>query len=228
MSTTFSVTVEDLVTEALEDLTIVGEYGSLNGSQLTRGIRAVNLQLQEWAPHGIDGFVQKTQTISLTSGTGTYTLGESGADVTMARPLVVRGIILRDADGDDFNLVQLSKDGYQSLTDKDTSGPPSHFWYDKGSLTLGTLYTYPVINADGYSLLMDYRRPLTDVDEGSDVIDIGQAWYTALIAGIRDRMAKKYGKKPDVQDTQMKVAMALGVTRELNRNPLVGYPGEYD
>jgi hypothetical protein len=136
-------------------------------------------------------------------------------------------VYLRDDSDEDSPLIELTKEEYEAISDKDSEGEPSAFWCDYGTVGTVKLYTWPVMNASGYSLRVDYRRPLSDVSDG-DTIDIGQEWLLALVAGVEAHLAPKYGKPADTKKAGTLYGAAYGVTKQLPPNPILGWPGEFD
>jgi len=220
MSTTFSMTAADIIQEALENIGVAGENYVMTSAQLSRGLRAINMHLKLWSHQGMDGFIRNTQSVSLVSGTASYALSP--------RPTEVMGCYLRDTDNEDSPMMELKKEEYEAIVDKDAEGDPTAWWVDDSTLGTATLYIWPVIDQASYTLRVDYRRPLSDVTVGTDVIDVRQDWLIALVTAVEAYLAPKYGKKADVQKAGTFYGAAYGATKQLPPNPLIGWPGESD
>ena len=219
MSTTFSMTAADIVQEALENIGVAGD-NVLTTKQLSRGLRAINMHLKLWSHQGMDGFLRNTQSVSLVSGTASYDLSP--------RPTEVMNCYLRDDDNEDSPMMELKKEEYEAIVDKDAEGDPTAWWVDDSVLGTATLYTWPVIAQASYTLRVDYRRPLSDVTVGTDVIAVRQDWLIALVAAVEAYIAPKDGKKPDTKKAGEFYSAAYGVTKQLPPNPIMGWPGEFD
>ena len=220
MTTTFSMTAADIVKEALENIGVPGEDNVLTSAQLSRGLKAINMHLKLWSHQGLDGFIRNTQSVSLVSGTASYALSP--------RPTEVMGCYLRDTDNEDSPMMELKKEEYEAIVDKDAEGDPTAWWVDDSTLGTATLYTWPVIDQASYTLRVDYRRPLGDVTTGTDVLDVRQDWLIALVSAVGVHLAPKYGKPVDSKRAGEFYGAAYGVTKQLPPNPLMGWPGEFD
>lgn len=216
MTTTFSMTAADVTREALENHGVT----TVTSTQNAQGLKAINMYLKLWSHQGVDGFTRRTQSVTLVSGTASYTLSP--------RPTEVVSCYLRDSNSEDTPMVALKKEEYDAITDKDGAGEPFSYWVDEGTIGTRTIYVWPVIDASGYTLRIDYRRPLDDVVAGTDVIDLRQDWLVALVAAVEVYFAKKLGKKADTQGASGFYGAAYGVTKQLPPNPLIGWPGESD
>jgi len=220
MTTTFSMTAADIVMESMEDIGVAGESNVLTTAQLSRGLKAINMHLKLWSHQGMDGYIRNTQSVSLVSGTASYALSP--------RPTEVMNCYLRDDDSEDTLMREIKKEEYEAIVDKDAEGDPVYWWVDDSTLGTATLYTWPVIAQASYTLRVDYRRPLSDVTVGTDVIDVRQDWLIALVAAVSNHLAPKYGKKADPKKAGEFYGAAYGVTKQLPPNPLIGWPGEFD
>lgn len=101
----------------------------------------------------------------------------------------------RKRDDDEFIPVKLySHEEYNSLSDKDSSGPILHVYYDP-QLTEGQLYVWQVPD-DNYTdevLYLTVSRPIEDFDAATDDVEMPQEWYLALVYNLALSSGVMYG-----------------------------------
>lgn len=74
-STDFTVTRDEIITEALELLGVLGEGGTPNANQITSLSRTLNMMIKNWQADGLNLFAVQRQYLFLEKGVREYTLG---------------------------------------------------------------------------------------------------------------------------------------------------------
>lgn len=174
-----------------------------------RALEALNFLVTSWMADGLQVWCQKTGIATLTASDGSITLGPSGADVTIARPLSVQQAWLRDTTTSpplDIPMFPLSREDYNLLSSKTTTGTPNAYFYDptydlpasnSGANAFGTMSIWPVPDASvatQYDMYFVYTRPIQDFSAVGDGIDFPQEWYNC----IKWNLAKQIGPEYDV------------------------------
>jgi len=121
-SNDFELDVADYVEEAFERCGLEVR----TGYDLRTATRSLNLMLADWANRGLNRWTMAQTSTSLTSGTADYTLGADTIDILSA--------VIRTGTGtnqSDISLSRLSRDGYISITNKNTTGRPTQFYVDR-------------------------------------------------------------------------------------------------
>lgn len=78
-TTTLGYTVNEIFTEALDDLGIIGDGESLSGNHFARCKRAANLMLQQWKAQGNHLWTKTEGYLFSTKGTASYNLSSARA-----------------------------------------------------------------------------------------------------------------------------------------------------
>ena len=116
-STDFELDVSDYIEEAFERCGL--ELRTGYDSETAR--RSLNLMFSEWANRGVNLWTVKLGTQALVSGTATYSLSSTIADLL---EVVVR------RSGTDFEVERISRGEYQNQPNKATTGRPSSFYFN--------------------------------------------------------------------------------------------------
>ena len=122
---------------------------------------------------------------SLTSGTADYTLGADTIDILSA--------VIRTGTGtnqSDISLSRLSRDGYISITNKNTTGRPTQFYVDRQINPIVKLWPTPD-SADTYTLVYDRLVRMDDADSAVNTLDVPFRFYPCLAAGLAYYLALK-------------------------------------
>ena len=198
-STDFSVDRDTLIKDSMRLAGIIGTGETPTAAEITDSSRTLNMMLKAWMVDGLKVWLRKTQSITLTAAKASYTLGPSGADVTMPRPERILFISLEDSSGEEILLFPMTREEYESLGNKTSSGQSSQFHYHP-SITSGTLYLWPVpdsTTASTYTAELVYHKPIDDLDASTDDIEIPPHWMEAAKYGLAKRLAPEYGVSID-------------------------------
>ena len=106
-STDFELDVSDYIEEAFERCGLEVR----TGYDLKTAKRSLNLLFADWANRGLNQWTIEQRTLTLTQGTGVYTLGVDVIDVLSA--------VLRRS-GTDYSMDRISRDQYISIPTKTT------------------------------------------------------------------------------------------------------------
>ena len=115
--------------------------------------------------------------------------------------------------------------------DKTDPGVCASVYYDTQAPT-ATIYLWPVPEDSTYTLLLDYRKPLAELDSGTDVLEMPPDWHRALKWNLASELAMEWGLKDIPQGLQAKADSTLALligSKEAPNQPIVGWPDEaYD
>lgn len=97
------------------------------------------------------------------------------------RPLrIVRNTVrLIDTSNDETSMKEVSESDYKALADKTSLGTATQYYYDT-KLTNGVFYVWPTADDVSKKIVMVIERPVYDLDDFDNNIDIPQEWYMAL------------------------------------------------
>lgn len=194
-STDFSVTRDDIIKRALRLLGVLAQGETPTTDQTTEAALALNGLVKAWQADGMPLWALKTQTFPTVDGQRSYEIG-LGKEYNYPKPLRVIQAWNHNSDSDiDIPMRLLTKQEYNMLGNKGTSGNPIQCYYDPG-LSYGTLYLFPVPGATEPAntwITLVYQRPFEDFDASTDTPDFPQEWYDALTYGLATRLAPEYG-----------------------------------
>jgi hypothetical protein len=205
--TTFSVTRNDIILMAFEDMGIFAPgFQVPTAGQIDTASKRLNMMIKAWQAAGVGLWLNQLVTLPLTAAAQSYLLGPSGVDCTVggitgkiSRPIGIveaRGV---RTDGNELPLVPQSRDEYMSLPLKSSTGPTNLYYYDPQTVN-GVLYVWPVETDLTSVIKFTARTPIQDFVNIADTPDFPQEWFDALHFTLALRMcpafkidAKQYG-----------------------------------
>lgn len=135
-------------------------------------------------------------TVTLT--TGLDDTASSGAAVFAYTTKISRPLQVVDARRHDFTsnidtpcTPPMSRQEYNSLPNKSSTGEPTNFYYDPG-LSVGTLYIWPILTSVTSYFLATCRFAIEDFDTAGDNPDLPQEWISALEWNLAVDAAPEY------------------------------------
>ena len=147
--------------------------------------RSLNLMFADWANRGLNLWTVKQATVSVSSGTASYTL----VDSTVVDLLEV---VLRNSSGTDFTLTQMSRSEYLRIPNKTSTGQPSQYFFDRQVTPTITLWSTPDTS---YTLVFYYVRRIEDADALVNTTDAPFRFLPCMAAGLAYYIAIK--RAPD-------------------------------
>ena len=146
---------------------------------------SLNLMFADWANRGLNLWTVKQATVSVSSGTASYTL----LDATVVDLLEV---VLRNSSGTDFTLTQMSRSEYLRIPNKTSTGQPSQYFFDRQVTPTITLWSTPDTS---YTLVFYYVRRIEDADALVNTTDAPFRFLPCMAAGLAYYIAIK--RAPD-------------------------------
>ena len=146
--------------------------------------RSLNIMFSEWANRGLNLWTVEQATQALTSGTDTY---QFTTDYTDLLEVVIR------RGGTDFSLSRMSRGDYLNLPNKDQTGRPSQYYFDRKITP--SLILWPTPDSSSDSLVYYYVRRIQDADTLQNTTDIPFRFLPCLVAGLAYYISMK--KAPD-------------------------------
>jgi hypothetical protein len=177
----FDLDVGELIEEAYERCGLEMR----TGYDAKTARRSLNLMFADWANRGLNLWTVKQATVSVSSGTASYTL----LDATVVDLLEV---VLRNSSGTDFTLTQMSRSEYLRIPNKTSTGQPSQYFFDRQVTPTITLWSTPDAS---YTLVFYYVRRIEDADALVNTTDAPFRFLPCMAAGLAYYIAIK--KAPD-------------------------------
>lgn len=154
----------------------------------------MNLLFTEWSNKQVNLWKVEPITLTLVSGTATYSVPSRVVMILDAYLTLNNGLTTQT----DRYITPISRTDYASYAAKFTPGPPTVFWFDR--LISQTLTTWPVVDSSSY--VINYYA-CTQVQDaaltGGQTPDIPYLWNDALVAGLAHRLARIYAPQLEAQ-----------------------------
>jgi len=195
-----AATMRAIITDALVDIGVLQPGETADAPQAQQGLRVAQRMIDAWGADRLTFAAQLRTTFTLTSGTSTVTLGASGADVTLARPLSINRlsyVVPRSSPSVEVPIGQLDQDSYAVLSIKGlTSGYPLQSFYQQSMTTaLGSLFFWPTVDQDVTIAL--YTPEAVGVPASLNTILLGPPGYAeAFLYQLEMRLCTPFGVTP--------------------------------
>lgn len=201
MSTTFSVTRDQLITEALEKLGVLAEGQTANATQLAKGSNGLNILFKLWANKGWKAWLYRTVTFPFQAAVSAYTMGPTGTVVT-DRPIRVAQAWWQDANNFRTPMNSMTREEFLRLTPVNAPGLPNSWYYQptiaaSGPATMagsnGTFNVWQVPTDTNGTFGTSVQRPIEDLLTGANQADLPQTTFAAVVYGLADWLLTDYG-----------------------------------
>jgi hypothetical protein len=208
MSSTYTVTRDQIITLALRKLGVLEIGSTPDADTVSNASMSLNLLIKQLSTDGLRLWKVSELIIPLTSGQTTYTLGGSGSALmynSLApttpitdKPLkVIQGFYrnITSTPVIDTPVMIVSKQEYNVLGSKFSTGTANTVFYDPRKLN-GILYVYLTPDSNSQTNLELHivaQMPLDDVSASSDVPDFPNEWMNCLVWNLTDQLALEYG-----------------------------------
>lgn len=205
MSTSFTMTARDMVTQALREIGVLASGENPSADELGDGILRLNSLLKAWAAKGLNLWRDTEATVTVPAGS---------ASVPLPGALSVGDAWILYADGRERPLALWEADQFSGIPNKTTQGDPLAYMLTTSTAGL-TLRLWPVPVADT-AIRYSYGRITADVVQPSDPIDVPQMFQEAVWMTLAVRLAPTFGKaRADPQTVQMVVVRAAELERDM-------------
>lgn len=177
-----------IVNRALRLIGKLASGASPTSDESNDTLTALNAMIDAWRPESGTCYALREETLTLTNGASSKTIGASG-DLNTVRPLEIEAAYILD-DGISHPVRMITDVQYAGISDKTSSGDwPTRANY-KAAYPLGVIYLWPVPNATRTMKL------LTKVPHSamalSDTLAVPPGWEEALVYNLAIRMAPEF------------------------------------
>jgi len=222
MSSTYTVTRDQIITLALRKLGVLEIGATPDADTLTNASISLNLLVKQMSTEGLRLWKNSELVIPLTSGQTSYILGGSSSTLmydTQApliaitdKPLKVIQGFYRNKQATpyiDTPLLLVSKQEYNLLGSKYSTGTANTIFYDVKALNgILSVYLTPDINAQtNIEMHVVAQMPLNDITLSTDVPDFPNEWMNTLVWNLADQLAIEYGVPMNYRQEIMQRAM---------------------
>jgi hypothetical protein len=175
-----------------------------SGYDLRTARRSMNLLTIEWQNRGINMWTIDSGSVSLTNGTGQYTLP---ADTIDLLEQVVRTGAGNVSTQSDLTISRISVSTFASIPNKLTTGRPVQVWVER-LRDAPRINIWPVPDSNDYTFVYWRMRRVEDAGSGVQTADMNFRFFPCLVAGLAYYIALK------VPDLMSRVDMLKTVYEE--------------
>ncbi len=191
--------VRDIVTDALIEIGAAGPGESIEASWAQIALQRFQNQIDAWAADRLTLSLQLRTVFTLTSGTSTVTLGPSGADVTMGRPVWINTlnyIIPGSSPAIEVLMAPMDDDSYAGQTIKGLPSalPTQYFYQTNIDDALGSLFIWPQVTQNVQIVI--YSPQAVAVPASLDTVVEGPPGYReAFMYELALRLCTPFGRQ---------------------------------
>lgn len=179
------LTAGDLINAALTKIGVLGQGFEASADEFEDARRELNWMLKSWSVDGPNLWTVAEQTVTLVSGTQTYTLSPRPRFVMNAR-LAISGVESRP-------LTEWARQDWDKFIMKANPGIPSIYVLDRGrTATTITFWPKPTFTSGTYTVLVGYERAIEIVDAGANDIDIPEEFMETAVMCLAARLLEQY------------------------------------
>lgn len=186
----------DLIDGALAELQAINIGDPPTTAEYTHAIAKFNLMIEEWASERYLPIVISSESFALASGNQTRTIG-AGSQFDTVRPIrIIPPMSLKDANNFESPVDPLTIEEYRTITNKASTGRPSHYYYDRG-WTAGIITFSPIPDAS-YTVYIDSEKQSANAFSATSENLLGASgfpteYHPALMYNLAIRLAAPYG-----------------------------------
>ena len=148
-TTSFNLTIDDVISEAYERIGIQ----SNSGHDLKSARRSLNILFSEWGNRGVHLWKVELNEVALVAGTPTYSVPSNVSDVLEAY-ISTTPTAQNNTNTQDVTLTKVDRSAYQAIPNKYQTGQPSQYFVDRQITPTISLYLTP--DASTYTTLKYY------------------------------------------------------------------------
>ena len=171
----WTLDTDELISAAMERLRRPADAGY----DITVARRAIQFVLAKLTTRGINLHTVELQQLTLPLGVIRHELAadtEDVLEVTYRDTGLGSGL-------SDIRVARVGRDQYHFMPDKDTPGPPVHFYLDR-QRDFPILYLWPAPDRATYRLDYYRIRRFRDVGQMTDNLDVRNKWLGLMVAGV--------------------------------------------
>lgn len=156
--------------------------------EVADALASLNAMLSSWATEGLAVPSRTTDSLVLTAGTGTYTIG-TGGTINTVRPVYIVSAYTRSGTVD-TPLQIITDDDYAAIDTKSDTGTPELLNYTN-AYPLGTINLYPVPSAADTLYLISEKKLAAYAL--TDTVALPEGWERAIVYNLAVEIAPEYG-----------------------------------
>lgn len=203
----------DIIHRALRIIGVLGAGETANADDANDALIALNQMLDLWSADSLMAYVIDEQSLALTGGVATYTVGATGA-LNTTRPLAIQYGFTRDASATDRPVSIITQEQYANIVLKSLPASyPEALYYD-ATYPLGVITLYPA-PMSGLTLFVGLWQPLTAIPTLDTILDYPPGYEAAITYSLAEGLAPEY-QRPVTPDLARVAAKARANIQGVN------------
>ena len=194
-----AITASSMIVRSLQMLGSVGLGATLTTAQQTDYLYALNSMLDSWSTERLLVYQLLQESLALTSGTASYTIGVGGAFNTTRPTKISDPCFIRDSQNADYpHLTLLNEDQFGRIVLKSLTGSyPGYLFYDHAysAAGLATINLYPKPGA-GLTLFINSWKALQNFATITTAILLPPGYQRAIESNLAIEIAAGYRPIP--------------------------------
>ena len=146
--------------------------------------RSLNVMFSEWANRGINLWTVRQATLTVTSGTATYTSSNG-----LASPMNDLLEVALRRSSTDFEMERISRGDYLNIPNKSTTGRPSQFFFNRQTSPELTVWPTPENSTD--QVVYYYITRIEDADKLTNNADVPYRFIPCMVSAFAYYLAIK-------------------------------------
>jgi len=210
-----AITARKIIESALKKANILGVGENLSAEDASDALFELNAMIDSWSVEGGLIYNETIETFPL-DGSVSYTIG-NGADFDTDKPYEISAVTVTNGTTD-YNLEDYDQEQYANISNKDSSGTPTNYYYNN-NFPLATIFMYP--RPSNVSTITIYSfKPLTTFADLSTSVSIPKGYEGAIVYNLAVRLAPNYGKEVavSVSDIAKQYKGTIFASNERNEN----------
>lgn len=191
----FGMTASSLVEAALRQTGRFSSYDSIPVADTNNVLQALNIIVKAMVKNQKPLWCIQRIAIPLTLATATFNLSTLSGTT---RPLRCTYAFIRDSAGNDTTMSIVSRDAYNTLGQKTSSGVPNQAYFDP-QLGAATLTVYNVPSDGTHTMYVDIQRQIQDFNLLTDNPDFPQEAFHMLKWCLADEIALEFLTPADMR-----------------------------
>ena len=194
LSSNNSVSAQTIITEAMKIARIFDPNETPDNAEMEYCRGRLNLMLDLWSNEGLMIYARTEDTLTLTVGTGDYTIG-AGSDISTVRPVRVDQAYLRDSSGSlavDYPLDVINQQEYNGIPVKGVTALPRRLYYFP-NVPSGTVY-FDHLPDRAYVLHLFSQKPFGGFADLTTEYDFPPGYQAAMSTNLGLRLSNDYEK----------------------------------
>lgn len=213
-----------IITRAMRLIGVAGSDVTLSPDEVSDGLESLNAMLGSWANERLMIHVPSLDTVALTPGKQSYTIG-SGAEINTVRPTSIDSMSYVRLGNVSYPLDVLTAQEYNSIQFKGMDSTiPCAIWYlqtyPSGQITL---YGIP---SEGMTLYLWSRKPFAEFQNGTQEVALPPGYAEAIAYNLAVLIAPEYEREASAT-VKARAVMSKKLLKRTNFEPInLSFPSE--